>query len=373
MAGWMDKKPELLDELKSALETQGLEITKLKMGGGETKVKTIRELLVEKSVEIKNLFDRGDKFKMSLDLKNTNSTRASITTDKLGQTLTDIGQLKSKRLTIADLFAQFPMSPDSHGVIHYTDQSTATRNAAARTEGNLAGSSVLAWTGYTANLREISDSIPVSKEILRDITLMEAEVRNFIVNNLLLKENLDLLTGDGNAPDLKGINAYATAFDAAAYVAASGYQPKDASLYDLIVVMANEIMKDSKYMVDTVICHPTDILSMKLKKDANNNYILPPFSIMSGDGSLSIDNIKVIPSADQTVNTCIIGDFSKARRYFNGQIELEWGYDLTGDFSKRIMTLVGNLSELLLVRTAETTAFLRSSAIATDITTITTI
>jgi DNA-directed RNA polymerase beta' subunit len=26
MAGWMDKKPEMLDELKSALETQGLEI-----------------------------------------------------------------------------------------------------------------------------------------------------------------------------------------------------------------------------------------------------------------------------------------------------------------------------------------------------------
>jgi hypothetical protein len=48
-----------------------------------------------------------------------------------------------------------------------------------------------------------------------------------------------------------------------------------------------------------------------------------------------------------------------AAAYIGEQLTLEFGYDLTGDFSKRIVTLLGNIEECLLVRACEADAFLK--------------
>jgi hypothetical protein len=51
--------------------------------------------------------------------------------------------------------------------------------------------------------------------------------------------------------------------------------------------------------------------------------------------------------------------------------EIEIGYNLTGDFSKRILTILGNLEASLLIRNAEVDAFLKSTDIDADINAIT--
>jgi hypothetical protein len=56
--------------------------------------------------------------------------------------------------------------------------------------------------------------------------------------------------------------------------------------------------------------------------------------------------------------------------YDNG-VEIEVGYNLTGDFSKRILTILANMECSLLIRNAEVDAFLKSTDISEDIKSIT--
>lgn len=361
----------LKEEHQKQLDTIGAEIAAMKESGKQNdNVADFGELLKNASENmVKELSQMGGKFTFTVPTKSIMKTTilpSSYTNDTNGVYLAGFGQAKTQTNKIASLFSQFPIGSDSHGVVYYTDQTTTTRNAAARSVGSAAAESALAWTVYNKTLESISDSIPVAKEMLSRTSLMEAEIRNFITNNLLIKEDNLLVSGNGTTPQLKGIVSYAPAFDSAAY---SGFKPKQAALMDLIVTMATEIEKNSSYVVDACVINPADALALKLEKDANGNRI--NIEMLNAKGEMQVRGIKVVESASVTENTLVLGDFTKARRYVGDSITLEFGYNASGDFAKRIVTLLGNMEELLLVRNAEADAFLKSTDIATDITNIT--
>jgi hypothetical protein len=360
--------------LQEQLDNIGKSINKIEEGKQKDQVIPLRKSLESLEGAMKDLHAASSgKMSMTLNLKHflneihkTTVTASSLNNDTTGLRLLDIGQLATIRMKLASLFAQFPMGADHHRTIYYTDWSTATRNAASRTPGNAAAESVAEWTGYTAPLESVSDSIPVHKEALSSVSWMETEIRNFILNNLLLEEDRLLATGTGTPPQIKGIYTYATAFDSAAY---SGYKPERAALMDLIAVMATEIMKNTQYNVDVCLVNPADMLGLILEKDANGNRInFPIVNPLTGDAQ--IKQVRVIETPSIAQNTLVLGDFTKARRYFGENITLEWGYNLTGDFTKRIITLMGNMEETLLVRTCEQNAFLKSTNVETDISNI---
>ena len=320
---------------------------------------------------VKSLDGNGGRFSLKVPVNSLMATKTTVlpnsfTTNYAGARIPGFGQIATIKRRIAELFAQFPIGADSNGIIYYTDQTTTTRNAAARSVGATAGSSVMAWTGYSQALECITDSIPIAKEMLTRHSLMDAEIRNFILNNLLLKEDALLVTGTGNTPEIKGVYTSATAFNSASY---TGFKPVLAGLMDLIVIMATEIMKGTSYNVDTCIVNPADALGLVLEKDANGNRI--NFPMMSGNGEIVVKNIRVIESASQGIGTMTIGDFTRARRYYGDNILLEFGYDASGDFGKRIITMLGQIEELLLIRNCEADAFLKSTDIATDLVNIT--
>lgn len=366
-------KTESIEGLNDFIEAKTIEISKavkdLQENGKKTE-KTLKEIIKENAeTMLKEMDGMGGKFTMKIPtsaIAKTAVTASSFTSDTRGIYLDGFGRMKTAKTKIAGLFSQFPIGPDSNGIIYYTDQTTATRNAAARSAGNAAGESVIAWTCYNKTLESISDSIPMHKEVLSRQSQLEAEIRNFIETNLLLKEDSYLVSGTGTTPQIKGIYTYATAFDSAAY---TGLKISKAALMDLIVVMATEIEKDSSYICDTVIINPADALGLTLEKSEDG--VRMNIQMLNVDGTMSIRNIKVITSASQAINTLTIGDFTRARRYYGENITLEFGYNASGDFTKRIITLLGNMEELLLVRNCEADAFLKSTDVATDITNIT--
>jgi len=359
-------------DLQTELDNLGKEITSLKESNLNIENKiTIAKILVDKKAEIESAMESfKGKFSLKIPVASilkTTVTSSSITSDPGGIVIPGFGQIQTAKRRIAQLFAQFPVGTDSHGVIYYTDQTTRTSAAAARSAGSAAGESTIAWTGYSATLQSISDSIPLHKEVLSRISLMEAEIRNFLTTNLLLAEDNYLLNGTGTPPQIQGAYDIATTFDSAAY---TGFKPKLAALIDLIVVMATQITKSTSYNVDYAIVNPEDMLGIALEKDSNGNRI--NFNYYNPTtGETQIKSIRVIESAHQTVNTLTIGDFSRARRYYGENITLEFGYNTSGDFTKRIITMLANMEELLLIRNCEADAFLRSTDIATDITNIT--
>jgi HK97 family phage major capsid protein len=342
-------------------------------GGNPAKVKDFSEILQENMSKMDTeMSGMGGKFTLTVPLKSLGISQkatvlpASFTSDYAGARIPGFGQLATKKQKVAGLFSQFPIGADSHGIIYYTDWTTATRNAASRSVGSAAAESVAAFTGYSQALECISDSIPIAKEMLTRYSQLEAEIRNFISNNLMLKEDSLLVTGTGSTPEIKGIYTYATAFVSSTY---AGFKPKKATLFDLIAVMTTEVEKSTQYTVDYCLVNSADMLGITLEKDANGNRI--NFNMVQADGTIKVKSVIVIETASVTANTLVLGDFTRARRYLGENISLEFGYNASGDFTKRIVTLLGNMEELLLVRACEADAFLKSTDITTDVANIT--
>jgi hypothetical protein len=76
--------------------------------------------------------------------------------------------------------------------------------------------------------------------------------------------------------------------------------------------------------------------------------------------------MKVVETSIITANTCLVCDIRHATLYMDEQMELEFGND-GEDFSKRLVTLMGNLREYLLVKNIDTLAFVKSADAATAI------
>ncbi len=353
-----------LEAVKAAAESIGLELKEMKTKG-EAKVKTLSDILTEKHAEIIDAAAKRQNYSLTF---KTDVLLTSITTDKVGAVIPGFNPAAHAAVNFVNILNTMPVGADSHGQVFYTDQTTTTRSADSKGEGGKAPESEIAWTGYTAPLEEVKDSIPVSRKSLNHISQLQNEITNFINTNLRLKENALAYAGSGTPPALKGVYTSATAFNAGAY---SGTMIADATLYDLINVLNTEITngKESKYRPNYVVMNPADVLRLTGTKDSNGQYVIPPFVSINGN-QIAIMGIPVISDPVVTANTLLIGDFTHARRYIGENITLEWGY--VGDqFTEGMITLYGHLDELILVRNIDAGAFRKVTDITAAITAIT--
>ena len=363
---------EELTTLKESIEALGLEIKEMREAKkGDEKPKTLKDQIVEQFTGMKAAFDQGKK-SFIMDLK-TDVTTASITDDSQGVYIPGFGQQAFKGLPLENLFTRISLPANHHGTVYYVDQSTVTRSAANADEAGTAAESALAWTQYSLGMGKILDSIPLTYEAMNDIAQLVPEVQMFLQNNMKLEIQANMWDGNGTLPNWKGIYTYATDFTATlatnGITAGTVLAVDDASLYDLIVQLATYISngKESKYKPDTVIMNPVDINKMKLKKDANNNYILPPFIAASG---MVVDGIQVVECSEVTGNTLALGMKSMARYYDVDGISLEFGLD-GNDFTEDLVTLKARKRGNLLLRNVDATSWYKVTDIDTRISNIT--
>lgn len=349
-----------LGELKEAMEKQGEVLAKLQDGQPE-KVKSFTDVLNEKADSLAKLA-KGDERVVQLNVK-TDVLRSSVTNHTLAQRLTDVGQIDRQANVLAPLFRQGRVGANSNGVIRYVDQSAITNNAAATAEGAQKPESAITWQEYTLNIEKIADTIPVSMEMFNDVAFVESELRRLLEVNLAVKEDGYLWSGTGTTPQITGVYTRAPEYVAAA----AGIT--DASIYDLIVKMKESIVSgSSKYRPNYAIMNIADINKMKLKKDGNNNYVMPPF--VSQDGMV-VDGIQIIESASVTADTMLVGDFNYATRYVLDDIVIKMGW-IDKQFVENQMTLLAEIREGLLIREADKDGFAKETGIAAALVTLAT-
>ena len=354
-------------EIMEAVKNQGNKINEMIQAQKQpTGKESLTDLVKRVHPGVLKALESGSNHKFGMNVNKTTVALASITTDPLGYFVPGVAEVQAQKNLIIPSLAQFNIGPDSHGIIYWTDQTTRTNLAAARSDGDAAAENTYAWTGYSETIDNVSAMIPVHKEALKHISFMEGELKRLLTDDVLVSLDGYCYTGSGTAPQIGGIYTRATAFDAAAYIAAGGFTPTGAGIYDLVVSMQMQIEKATKYMVDKVWLNPYDVGRLRLAKDKNNNFLFPQYALGNG-GDLYIGKVKVIEANSVTVNTCVVGDSRKATLYTSGNVEIEIGYNLTGDFSKRILTLLANMEASLLIRNAEVDAFLKSTNITNDI------
>ena len=293
------------------------------------------------------------------------TVRSSVTDNENALTLGGLGQLATAKLTAYDIFNKIPVSDaNTNGVIRYYDWDAATtvRAANAIAENGTFPESTAKWVGQTLTIEKLGDTLPVSEEFFEDSDMFAAELNMFLETNVKIKRNTDLVNGDGVTPNIKGLVATVGAFTAAA----SGIT--DASIYDLIVKVAESITTSggAKYTPNFALMNIADINKMKLKKDANNNYIIPPF--VSRDGS-SVAGILVLEENAVAADTFVLGDSRYARIYERKGIEMSRGH-VNAQFAEDMETLKVRTRLAFLIRNADLGGFKKVTGIAADLVTL---
>ena len=288
--------------------------------------------------------------------------RASVTGNQNALDLAGLGQLAHAKLTAYDIFNRIPVSDNNtNGVIRYYDWDSATIARAADTiaEGAAFPESTAKWVTKTLTLEKIGDTLPVSEEFFEDSGMFAAELDMFLNTNVQIVRNDQLINGDGITPNLKGLVTTVPAYTAPT----AGIS--DASIYDLFVKVSEDITATggSKYSPNFGLMNISDINLMKLKKDANDNYIIPPF--VSRDGSV-VAGMVVLEDNDIVANTMVIGDSRYARIYERVGITMSRGV-VDAQFAEDMETLKVRTRIAFLIRGADEGGFRKVASISASL------
>jgi len=350
---------------------------------------TLNKALRQVALEVKGMSERADKGENLLSkafnaIKDTvksiakgNSGEvevkaltnvAAIATNTAGFDIPSVGQLSEAERNAYAIFPKQVIS-DNQNInknINYWDwdESTTVRAAAMVAEGGTFPESTAKWKQYTMPIQKVGDTLPVTEEFFEDEQMFYAELGMFLRTNVDIKINDQVVNGDGTGANLTGLFTSIPAY----VPAASGIT--DASIYDLIVKLRESISasRGGKYRVNFALMNLVDINKMKLKKDANNNYILPPFVDRSGN---VVDGLTIVEDNTVAANTMAVGDTRFARIYERTGVEISKGY-VDQQFVEDTMTLKIRKRLAFLIREVDKTGFLEVTDISAALVTLAT-
>ena len=192
-----------------------------------------------------------------------------------------------------------------------------------------------------AFILKYANYIKVSTEMLDDISFMEGEINRELIGNTLEKVDKDCFVGTG-ANVIQGIlvGANYTAYSAGAY-AGNVNAP---NLVDVLITAMAQ-MSANFYKASRIFLNPSDVATLKLTKDGENNYINR--LLVTADG-LSLDGVPISESYHVTAGDFAICDMSQIRMYVKEDMALEFGMD-GNDFTKNMRTILAEWRGILRV------------------------
>jgi hypothetical protein len=343
----------------------------------EKTIEALKTDAIETALRFKKITEKGDNYNDANDalteLKNNMDTiktlakqgqgevvikadlvRSAIANNTQAQDVAGIGQLGSRKLTMYDLFRKVPMGTNNNGTLRYWDWDSATtvRAAEMRAENTLFPESTATFQEYTLTLKKIGDTLPVSAEFFEDEAMFAAELANFLITNVALIMDYQICYGAGTGTNLTGLFTTATAF--APSTVTHVEQP---TIYDLLRVIPEQITKTngSKFTPDFAVMNISTINKMQLAKDANENYIMPPFVNRAGD---VVGRLTVVESNVVNDDELLVGDSRRAVIYEKGGIELSRG-TVNAQFTTDMETLKVRKRLALLVRNSDFGGFVK--------------
>jgi HK97 family phage major capsid protein len=205
----------------------------------------------------------------------------------------------------------------------------------------------------TSNAKKIAVRFNVSTESLEDLDFLASEINKDGIEELNRKTNDALLSSTGagaQAAEPKGVIKYASAFS---LTTVKGEDPDNFGALRAAVAQ----VRIMKFRANRAYVNPIDAANMDLKKGANGQYVLPPFTTADGQkiGATLIKETDEIP-----VGFFLVGDMKKyhVRKYKGIQIKTGLNAD---DFSKNMVTIIVEQRLHAFVNSIDTGAFVYDS------------
>lgn len=242
--------------------------------------------------------------------------------------------------------------------IYWTQRKTRTDNEGWVTEGTVTkvggGSvtqSVLGYETKNAVMQNLLAFIKVSNNSIDDIDWLLSEIQGELFTLMALKLDADILNGTIAANGFDGLLTKATAFSAGGDTLAAGVTPNK---FDALVFALNQV-SIANHIPNYIVLHPSDVRDMKLTRDDQGAYLLPP--TMAVGSNVSVDGVRIIANTGMTKGSYLVGDFSKAKFWFRKGMELKIHDQNEDDAINMLKTITLYMRGTLVVKDADTTAF----------------
>lgn len=227
----------------------------------------------------------------------------------------------------------FDQIQTSQNAFVYLEETTFTNNAGEIAESgdiSSANESALAFTERTESIRKIATFLPVTDELLADVSGIQGYVNSRLTTMMRLRMDNQLLNGNGSAPNLTGVlqKSGINTFDYSSY---SGELSRLGQVYQAIT----EIRKDAFVEPDTVVMHPSDWYQIVTAVTdqagdaaaglASKNPLIVAAGGFGGDVAARLWGLKVVPSTAIAEGTALVGKFGGGDA---AQIVMREGVDL---------------------------------------------
>lgn len=291
-------------------------------------------------ISVKNLISGG-----SSSVGGFVAPEVSGIVDLLGRKPTTLRDLVVRRRTGSDAVtfvrqslrdngaAEVPeaTSADSPTVTTTVDGETVTSTVVPAVGGGYKPQSGFAFEVVTANVKTIATWVPVTRKALADVAQLEGIIRDELTQNLLEREDLQLLNGDGSGENFTGI------------LNTSGIQTQ-AFTTDVFASIRKAITKArtvGRVVPNAILISPEDLETVDLARESSGSSKFigaGPFQA----GQRTLWGLPLVENENLPAKTALVGDFTKAVVWDRDQASVNFS-DSHEDFFVR--NLVAALAE----------------------------
>jgi hypothetical protein len=243
--------------------------------------------------------------------------------------------------------------------IPYADKLPNEGTMAVTAEGALKPLISISMKLRYSSAYKIAGRTKVTEEALDDIPFLMTLIRTELAYEYSIAEQAAVFTK---------VAAVAPAFVAGS-LAGSTATPTN---YDAIraAIYAVKIASKGRYIPNMVLVPSADAYAMGATKDANRNYVMPPFVLPDGTKISGVEIVEVADGETLADGSFIVGDWKKLHRLVYKGFSLRIGQGIVGsataanivsDFESNLYTIIGEGREHLWIYENEKVAFIKST------------
>jgi len=207
-----------------------------------------------------------------------------------------------------------PPGTTGQAAVVYMEETTRTHAAAERAENAAYAESAFALTERSSTVRSIGSSIPVTDEQLADVQGVQSYLDLRLTFGVRQRLDGQLLTGDGNAPNLTGLLNVS-----GIQTRAKGADPTPDAFYKAMTL----VKVTGRAFPNAHIIHPNDWEPIRLLRTSDGIYVWGNPADVAPE---RMWGLRVVISDAITENTGLTGDFNFSQLYERQGMEVLVGY-----------------------------------------------
>jgi len=303
--------------------------------------------VASKHSEMLESISKGNKF--NLDVKTDTTITGDYTGTYALPTL-EAGVNKIAR-PIRRIMEISNVGTTSSKFVTYIAQDTQSTTAFVG-EGVAKANGLVQYTEVSVAVKKVAGFIKVSKEMLSDLSFVQAEINNDLMMSIEQNMDTQLLNGTGIGNNIDGVINQATAWAAGIFAGAV----TNPTVIDVLRVAKAQI-EGADFLPTHIVLHPDDVARIEMSKTTQGEYTYPNFSTGMAP-NMQLSGLTIISSTNMVSDNFLVGDFTKFNVRVREGVNIQVGYE-GDDFARNMVSILAEARLCSFVKQNDVTAFVK--------------